>query len=141
MRIRAKTFRDWWNSIASSRVSKYSTRSKDNSTSSQAAQRPSGSWVMKQSMSPSRTIDSEAAMRSSKVSKPSASANSSSSMCSNTFDHLHEFQERSSSLVSCEHGPLPVLGPFVPILGCAFGGDQVGPRFEGPLAAMAARDD
>jgi len=58
-------------------------------------------------------------------------------MGSNTFDHLHEFHERSS-LVAAKHGPLPVLGPFVPILGGAFGRDQVGPRFEGPFAAMAA---
>src|SRR5690606_16868198 len=56
------------------------------------------------------------------------------------LDHLHKFQERSS-LVSCEHRPLLSFVPFVPILGGAFGGDQVGPPFEGPLAAMAARDD
>src|SRR5690554_6295209 len=59
---------------------------------------------------------------------------------SNTFDHLHELQERPALVVS-EHGPLPVLGPVVPILGCAFVGDQVGARLEHPGVTMATYQD
>src|SRR5690606_31901984 len=50
--------------------------------------------------------------------------------------HLHEFQDRSPSLVPAEHRFLPALGPFVPSRGGASGGGQVGPRRVGPLAAM-----
>src|SRR5690606_1270978 len=54
---------------------------------------------------------------------------------------LHEFQDRSSSLVPAEHRFLPALGPFVPILGGAFGGEQVGPPRESPVSAMRANKD
>src|SRR5690606_21511370 len=54
---------------------------------------------------------------------------------------LHEFQDRSSPLVPAKHRFLPALGPFVPILGGAFGGEQVGPPRESPVSAMRANKD
>src|SRR5690606_38488604 len=73
-----------WNRMASSRVSKRSTRSAASSLSSHAAQRPSGSFVTHQSMSPSETMCSEASINLLQLSNPRTFANVSSAIVSSS---------------------------------------------------------